>query len=339
MIFTGSTRMGMDMNLSHATIVVQGIIADDDAASIVLGNKAYAEIDFSRVHLEGQEINWYDASLHTNVDGKKFKLTDSNGAVWTVVFSADGSGSTRCSGKTITVEVGSSSSTMAAITTQVMNGINLGTGDNPGSMFTATRKTSTKSNTANAVVRIEHDVVGAHGVSSPSFDNWKRMGTIGPGWVPVHARFKGGKLAATKSAGDKAMDLWGSLNNMNNGGMMAIVSTGWHRSNEQADDKYGDYIIGIQIPYDSMITAEAGGMTVGDKIPRNFFMPTGPFHTRDTKSSDQNTVDVNVEFKPWESAVQYQGIKGTVQDFSIDYDAGETVYFFRLTFLPIDWIL
>ena len=80
-------------------------------------------------------------------------------------------------------------------------------------------------------------------------------------------------------------------------------------------------------------------MTLGDKIPRNFFMPTGPFHTRDSKSSNQNTTDVNTDFKPWVPEGQYQGIKGTVQDFSIDYDAGETVYFFRLTFLPIDIIL
>ena len=51
MPFTGSTRMGFDFNLNNASIVINGVITDDDIVHIGSSNKkAKAKIDFSVTH-------------------------------------------------------------------------------------------------------------------------------------------------------------------------------------------------------------------------------------------------------------------------------------------------
>ena len=92
----------------------------------------------------------------------------------------------------------------------------------------------------------------------------------------------------------------------------------------------GDYPIGLQIPYNSMIQAPDGQLYTA----RNFFVPTG--HKRKgEKGSDANDLSADVEFSTTDN---YTGIQGTVKNLEIGYDAGEAVYRFTLTFLPIDMI-
>ena len=99
--------------------------------------------------------------------------------------------------------------------------------------------------------------------------------------------------------------------------------------------KFGDYVIGIQIPYHSLVQATGGE----DYVQRNFFMPMGAAHNKLSKDSTANTQSVDVEFDPHGSDGDYTGIKGTVQQFVVTYDAGETVYNYQMTFLPIDYII
>ena len=137
------------------------------------------------------------------------------------------------------------------------------------------------------------------------------------------------------------MDLYGSLNNMNNSsadsrdGFFAGDSFDTYKQNVDDDDTLsGDYIIGIQIPYNSMVTAYGGE----DYTQRNFWMPTGVRWHKDSKGSEVNTVPVDGPFHQWSQGSR-KGIKGTVQQFVMTYDAGETVYGYQLTFLPIDLII
>ena len=156
-----------------------------------------------------------------------------------------------------------------------------------------------------------------------------------------------------KSAGDKVQDLYGILHNTIRGGSAklstvaslglpvlmrmagatasAFGSTGSDPS-EILDpaQRSGDYPIGLQIPYNSMIQAPDGQLYTA----RNFFVPTG--HKRKgEKGSDANDLSADVEFSTTDN---YTGIQGTVKNLEIGYDAGEAVYRFTLTFLPIDMI-
>ena len=107
-----------------------------------------------------------------------------------------------------------------------------------------------------------------------------------------------------------------------------------HEDNvEQDDEESGDYIIGFQIPYQSMVQATGGE----DYVQRNFFMPTASKHDKNSKGSEANRYSVDEEFTL--AGYEYKGIKGTVQQFVVTYDAGETVYNYQMTFLPIDIIM
>ena len=83
--------------------------------------------------------------------------------------------------------------------------------------------------------------------------------------VPLHTSFSGGfDKKLSKSAGDKAQDLIGIFAN-------SPVGT--------TDD-----IVGIQIPYDTLVTSNSVSTEV-----RNFFLTFGKTITKDMKSSDGNT--------------------------------------------------
>ena len=96
------------------------------------------------------------------------------------------------------------------------------------------------------------------------------------------------------------------------------------------------YIIGIQIPYQSMVSSPAGQKY----IQRAFKVVTG--HTQAESSfykSAANTYDMNYDSAEIWRLFRHNTIKGTVKQFTMDYDAGESVYRWKMVFLPIDYIL
>ena len=108
-------------------------------------------------------------------------------------------------------------------------------------------------------------------------------------------------------------------------GAAFIVGGGVALNSASAD---GDYIIGIQIPYNSKIQAD------GDTyVARNFFMPTGLNKKAKDKGSEANTLPASTTFSTGD---EYTGIQGTVTKMDIFYDAGATVYGFRMDFSPVD---
>jgi len=366
MPFTGSTRFGMDLNMSKAAIVIQGVFVDDALDRALSGTNAFGDIDFAVsedigiVWLTGagaatlatvSPATYEQTILLLDSDGNNHKMRLTNG------FNV-GTGPTTDAGDTMLVHIGNST-TAAQVSGALVTALNQtthpsGVSHRPGNFFTATQVNSEVASTAtggigvNSRVRIEHDTAGVFGGKTPSFSEWNDTDVAGPNSIPRHTPFRGGKVSgASKSAGDKAMDLWGTLNNMNDGGLivgsigaaLTILTGGsggaWDEADGIIDFKYGDYIIGIQIPYHSLVQATGGE----DYVQRNFFMPTGAHHNKLSKDSEANENSVDVEFKSYGSKGDYTGIKGTVQQFMVTYDAGETVYKYQMTFLPIDWIV
>jgi len=239
-------------------------------------------------------------------------------------------------------------------------------GSDLGLDFAVTVEDSTSSGITNSVVKINQIAIGIAGSTTPGFEQWvvtpdSNGGLTGPGTVPRHTRFRKGSSADVKSAGDKAMDLWGVLNNSNNSNPTGIKGSGGGAIGallgatgfllpalalsfgffpEKAKDLNirgrEDYIIGIQIPYQSLITSSS---IPGEYTPRNFFMPTGGDYDPEDKGSTKNLKDVGVDFDPWTSDGDLTGIKGTVGKMDITYHAAETVYELNMVFMPADWIL
>lgn len=183
--------------------------------------------------------------------------------------------------------------------------------------------------------------------------------------TPEITTFSGGTTGGKKSAGDKVMDLYGILNNsvtdagrklaggvaliggiagavasigtgpgavagVSAGGSVALAGLNVLVNPLDNDEK--DYIIGIQIPYNSTITASDGELYTA----RNFFMPTGFGKHGLDKTSVNNTKPASVDF---DTGNVFTGIQGAVQKMDISYDAGETVYNFNMLFAPVDVLI
>ena len=90
-----------------------------------------------------------------------------------------------------------------------------------------------------------------------------------------------------------------------------------------------DYIVGIQIPYNSSVQADSDTF-----VARNFIMPTGIFVSEKEKSSEGNNNPAGATFTG-----NRNGIKGTVNKLDITYEAGENVYTMTMQFVPIDLLM
>ena len=366
MPFTGGKRFALDLNLSNSLIQIDGIFTDDDLSrrsSLVTGAKATAEIDFG---VEQRNANQYNATLGiaSLVTSRlstieKVEVKDVAGNTYTITFSLTGSVGT-ISGSSTTRDIvvfdGSSTYiTSAALATQFASAIGLAS-----------------SNAVTGVVG-ESDFLGSGNDTKVTLTQGS-TGVMEGGGIQLftrsisgintahlyHSAFSGGVATpSAKSAGDKVQDLYGILNNTARRGSAilggaviagataaAVVATGGTAGiaigaagvaggGTAAVGLFttkGDYPIGIQIPYNSMIQAADG-----DKYAvRNFIVPTGVSKTIAEKMSDGNANPASVEFDTGDNMT---GIQGTVNSFTAVYDAGEQVYGFKLTFVPIDIIM
>ena len=166
---------------------------------------------------------------------------------------------------------------------------------------------------------------------------------------PFVEPYTGGKSDIQKSAGDKVQDLWGVINNSRPADKISVSkerASFLRKMNTRIpeflqDRGKGDYIVGLQLPYNSMVQSSETGMYV----PRNFLVPVGkstdangpeegkagrPFGN---KGSEENNEPANVKFSKLGFT---SGIQGTVTKFDVSYDAGENVYVFTMIFAPIN---
>ena len=150
--------------------------------------------------------------------------------------------------------------------------------------------------------------------------------------IPITEDFAGGKTASRKSAGDKAQDMYSIMNNSSRKTLRAAGRTLGNmirqgQPYESLSSKGSDYIVGILIPFNSILTD-------GDYTPRNFFMPTG-FFDKGEKTS-KNAKAAGGEFSEIDNLT---GISGGMKSMEIMYDAGEAIYTFDMQFLPSDVML
>ena len=114
-------------------------------------------------------------------------------------------------------------------------------------------------------------------------------------------------------------------------------------NNMQSRTDADSYITGIQVPYQSMVTAASGQKYT----QRSFLAPTGnPVQFTNSASSyihrlkrPENNVTAYDKEIDATDFTPTNFIKGTIKQFVVNYDAGESVYRYQLTFLPINFIV
>ena len=362
MPFTGSTRVGFDFNMNNATIIINGVITDDTFVNTnASAAAAHAIVDFSLSYKSatdsttaaeswltggGEQVE-YSSGLYattTTVENAiaGIRLNDTDGNYHVIHFVSHSTALDNISGQDTGAPVPSNEQyyigiyrtdtnaygTAAQVADNFCDVIN----NHLSSKFVAELQTSSFTNEANTQVKITQVTAGDDGdtrtpVSLPSFNNTAK--------IPYMATFRGGRGstdgAKQLSAGDKVMNLFGILNNSQN---KRTVSVGNLIEKFSENKRYGDYIIAIQIPYNSKF--HGGGSTGLEYSARNFFMPTGGTTTVSEKSTE-NSEPASTEFdidNRWNT-----GIKGSVQKATFTQLGGEPIYSFTIVFAPIDKIL
>ena len=366
MPFTGGKRFALDLNLSNSLIQIDGIFTDDDLSrrsSLTTGAKATAEIDFgvemgaAMQFNAAQGVTALTTSRLSSIE--KIQVNDVAGNTYTITFSLTGTVGT-ISGSSTTRDIviydGSSTYiTSAALATAFATAIGQASSNAVTGVAGESDFLGSGNDTKVTLTQGSTGVVDGLGISFHS----RSLSGINQIYIQ-HIGFSGGVATpSAKSAGDKVQDLYGILNNTARRGSAilggaviagataaAVVATGGTAGiaigaagvaggGTAAVGLFttkGDYPIGIQIPYNSMIQAADG-----DKYAvRNFIVPTGVSKTIADKMSDGNANPASVEFDTEDNMT---GIQGTINSFTAVYDAGEQVYGFKLTFVPIDSIL
>ena len=359
----GGRRVGIDLNRVNSTIIIEGIFTDDDHNRRTHSARgAVATIDFGLQHKDTHSVGDIPAIVTSNF-GKlaggsaKLKLTEKDGTFHNVSF-VESSGSVgHVSGGTMRVQDTSTSTyiTAAQLATAVAAAV---------ATFGAFTTTVTASNLnpseGNSLLTITQSNNGPMSTAtSVRFVN-------SAFYVPYHTQFAKGSSSSTrsKSAGDKVQDLYGILHNTQRAGASvlggiaigvgtaaAVIATGGLAAGGAAAvagasgggalavgalgtafTVDGDYPIGIQIPYNSMVKAPDGK----EYTARNFLVPTGNLKNVDEKMSQGNKNAADVEFSTTDNMT---GIQGAIQKFDVGYSAGEQVYTYQMVFAPIDNIV
>ena len=350
MPLAGGSRFAFDLNLPGAFIELEGVITDDDLLNIGgLQRAASAVIDFSRTSLQpnNSALTWnsfagtlvQDVTLdNAGTATHAIDITTSGGVVRKVYLSKQSTtfeGLHGGSGRYfIGVHDGTNVRTASQIAASLVSLITTYTG-----IFnlSARQINSPLSGESNTAVEITQTTGGAIGNKShPSFSEYPLSVGNASTYKPYHTQFSGGRDSSqttNKSAGDKVAELYAVLNNSNNGGGGALLNPdaafrrgiGIFNKNQSLDSKYGDYIIGIQIPFSSNINNR-------DSL---FYMPTGPLMETTDKTAD-NAPATGVEFDAYDS--EFTGIKGTVANATFTQLGGEPIYTYKINFVPVDWI-
>jgi len=146
--------------------------------------------------------------------------------------------------------------------------------------------------------------------------------------MTINASPGGGMLSTQSFTGD-LIEMPDSLSSLD-------VSTFLRISQSDAVKKY---IVGIRIPYESMVTATGGA----NEILRQFILPSGPgtdyAAEKNTTSFDPIDVIGGESVRPNPFFRQGIAIPGVVQTFNPSYEAGDSVWLYNLTFAACEQLL
>ena len=351
----GGRRFGVDLNRVNSTIIIEGVFVDDDLNRRTQNARgASGQIDFGLRRKDANSVGDVPAIV-TSRFGRlaggqaKLVLTEKDGTEHTVTFEESAGSVGHVAGGTVRVQNTTSSTfiTAAQLATAVSTAI--GTF---GAFTTTVSSSILNPSEGNSLLTITQNATGPMNRSnSIRFKN----ATF---YIPYHENFTGGSNAVTrsKSAGDKVQDLYGILHNTQRAGASALggiavaagitiatggvgavaavaggAALGGATLTQGLFAVDGDYPIGLQIPYNSMVTAPDGK----EYAARNFLVPTGNTKKVDEKMSQGNTNSAGVEFSKGDNMT---GIQGAIQKFDVGYSAGEQVYTYQMVFAPIDVI-
>ena len=337
-------RFGADLNMVQAEIIMECILIDDDCTTVDFGlSYAGATIDFSYRAPKEDDDNtahtaWIENSGMTmaDLDDSVFNFTSTDETKFTVTLK---NGSASTSGTDMEVDI-SSVTTAAEMVTAIKAVLDADAGFL--SKFTGTAGGGANGNlSGNTKLDFYQKGGGSSGTSgTPTFVSEDITHD------PHISVFSDVEDTGCRSAGDKIQNILATVaNNSILGGMGKIGEFGGITGGLQLKDqlmfglsKKSDYIIGIQLPYNSL--AQANLANVGDPVAgynvRNFLLVTGGHMATNLKDASSNIKDASVDFIFTD---KHTGISGTVKTASIKYDAGETIYRATLTFQPLDFVL
>tara|TARA_Y100001937_G_C7133440_1_gene338739 strand:- start:3625 stop:4773 length:1149 start_codon:yes stop_codon:yes gene_type:complete len=340
--FSGSNRASLDLNVNRAAIIMQGIFIDDETEVAAVGASAlinFAKTSAATTHfLNSTNLN---RILSTTSGDANLKLVDSNGDTRLIKLQVAASTTgASYNTSTDTVIIGENTTSASSVASAVKTAIDT----DLSTFFTATLKDTENGSgeiVTNGGLLIQQKVIGSFATTGNNDDLPKikpatdRVGNL----FPSVETFSGGQNKKQLSAGDKAQELYSIANNSSRKTLRQVANSfgnvfrrGQPYSEVGTDTfifgKGSDYIVGIQIPFNSM--ANAG---TGDKYtPVNFFMPTGLFFDKSEKTAE-NALAAGTVFNERDN---FTGISGGLKQLEIAYDAGEAIYNFDLTFLPSD---
>ena len=354
-------RYGVDMNMVSADFRLSVILADDNcAASEFEKTAASASIDFSAL----KDNSGGSHPIMMTGDSGAITATDLNGLFFEIETAYTGQNTTRKPVRVVfdsstashsktnnppVTTVGIQSATTGALIAsriktalegaagQYTDQLTTDGGTNFTDAFTITAGVG-KNLTTNCKLTFTAKEKGFAGNNeTPSFS------TTFANKTPFFETFGGGKDRTCKSAGDKLQDLIAYVGNASLAGVSGKVLGGLATPDDPnslieadislATRQTADYIVGMQLPYNSTVTSTTTGTR--DYTERNFIIVTGRSNA-DQQDSHANQLSVSTLFDPTNP---FTGIAGTVVAMAFSYNAGENVYEGDLTFQPIDFIV
>ncbi len=348
-------RYAIDLNMVTADFKLNVILADDDCAALANApNAASASIDFSALaNADGGTRQAYMTSgtvsvndLHNNFFEIESTYTGENTVRPPVRIKFNkNSGSHSSSNTPSTVLVGIQGITTddalaAAVKTaceaaSFTQQLTTAGGTSFSSAFTITVSNGELTNNARLTFTQTEAGFGGNN-ATPVFN--KGFTSV----IPLFDEFAGGTNKSCRSAGDKLQDLIAYVGNASLLGASGSALGGRADPDDTnslieadvslSEKQTADYIVGMQVPYNSMITSTSPN---DDYTERNIIMITGRSDANQ-QDSTANNLDVGVVFDPTN---KYTGIAGTVVAMSMNYVAGENVYEGSLTFMPVDFIV
>lgn len=355
-------RYSVDLNMVTADYKLTVMLADDDCASSSFEKKAaVASIDFSArkedssgshgVLMSGDGAGGIDAddlnNLYFEIETAYTGTTTSLKPI-RILFNSSTASHSKTNNPPITSVGIQGITTGAALATAIKTALEGAAGQytdqlttdggtNFTDAFTITAGTGINSSLGNAKLTFTAKETGFAGNNeTPSFS------TSFASKTPFFEVFAGGLDKSCKSAGDKLQDLIGYVGNATLGvGAVGRALGGPSDPDDPnsliesnftlATKQSADYIIGLQLPYNSLITSSSAN---DDYVERNMMIMTGRTNAYE-QGSEANTLSVSSVFDPTNPKT---GITGTVVAMSFSYNAGENVYEGDLTFMPIDFM-
>lgn len=350
-------RFGADFNVVQSDIRMDCLLVDDDCVDVSYNTSyATATIDFSIRPVEdvqsGEDVMpWLkeDSGDDTGVeiadlDGVKFTITSSDDTEFVITLSTTGETGT-VNGNNITIGLANLDGTATTFTARLFNAITDTSDTHNNTAWTAfTSKISTQKTvgqyltTADAALGFTQVVGGEVGsTGTPTISGTKID------FIPVIDEFEYVEDSGCFSAGDKAQNLIGTVaNNTMLGavgsvgkGIPIIGDGGLHIWDKQYGSEFSDYIVGLQLPFNSLAQVEdtdpPEGLRVEGYNTRNFIYVTGA--GKRGKGATSNKLKATT---PFIIRDKLTGISGTVTQCDITYDAGATIYKATITFQPLD---